>query len=174
MIRQLVQQIPQMQVKRIWKYRPPITRFQCWGRLVPDSLTHKGTGAEEDVITTNHQLNISDFKQYNKDIYKEYRTFIDFNLVDNILQRNLQSIRTKFSELKVLIKQVASICICLQVTMHRHNTVRSPAGNAAEASAPVRQDGHENGTVILVHSRYIYTRVALNTQLQAVAIRIYL
>ena len=49
-------------VCRVWKYRPPITIFQYWGRSVPDSLIHKETGAEEDAISTNHQLNISNFK----------------------------------------------------------------------------------------------------------------
>ena len=41
-----------------------------------------------------------------------------------MLQWNLQSIRTQFSELKVLIKQVAPICICLQETMHSKTTSR--------------------------------------------------
>ena len=40
-----------------------------------------------------------------------------FNNKNNIIQWNIQSLKTKFSELKTLVKQFSPACVCLQETL---------------------------------------------------------
>ena len=94
--------------------------------------------------------------------------------MDSVIQWNLQSYRTKFSKSRILIKNLFPVCICLQETMHKHNRVSLPKGYAAEVSPLTREDGHERGAAILVQTRFLYNRVPLNTELQAVAIKMHL
>jgi len=91
-----------------------------------------------------------------------------------ILQWNLQSFRTKFQDLKLLLKQHIPACICLQETLLTDRTSHPPSGYKLVQSVPIRQDGHERGAAVLVHNRVSYEPVQLNTTLQAAAVRVHL
>ena len=65
-----------------------------------------------------------------------------------ILQWNLQSIKTKYSELKILLKDYEPCCVHLQETMHGNRQLKSPSGYTILQSERARDDGHERGTAI--------------------------
>ena len=94
--------------------------------------------------------------------------------MDCILQWNLQSYRTKFSELKQLINFYSPICICLQETLLKPGNNYPPSQYNLIHSSPTRADGHERGAGILVHTRVHFETVDLNTDLQAVAVSLFL
>ena len=93
--------------------------------------------------------------------------------LDCIIQWNMQSYKTKFHELKLLLREYTPACVCLQETLLR-NTSYTPSGYHLVKSFPVRDDGHERGSAILIHKRVPYEIIYLNTNLQAVAVRIHL
>lgn len=93
---------------------------------------------------------------------------------DNILQWNLQSYRTKFSELKTLLHIYSPLCVCLQETLINPNQpIFPPSQYNIECSQRTRNDGHERGSAILIHKRVQYKRLNLNTTLQTVAVRLF-
>ena len=63
--------------------------------------------------------------------------------LDNIIQWNLQSLKTKFSELKLLINEHLPICICLQETLAHLNKISTISGYHICHSIPIQNDGHE-------------------------------
>ena len=92
-----------------------------------------------------------------------------------ILQWNLQSYRTKFSELKSLLHIHAPLCVCLQETLlNPDHTHFSPSQYCMECNSRTRHDGHERGAALLIHRRLSYRRIPLNTSLQAVAVSLHL
>lgn len=91
--------------------------------------------------------------------------------MDCIIQWNLQSYRSNFSHLKLLIADHTPACICLQETLTGVN-LRPPSSYVAYTSRPTRQDAHERGTAILVHQRIFHQHVPLNTCLQATAVKL--
>ena len=92
--------------------------------------------------------------------------------MNNIMQWNIQSLRTHFSDLKILLRDHAPACICLQETLVGDSSIMPPSQYTAYQSPTVRQDGHERGAAILVNNQIFYQRIQLNTNLQAVAIKI--
>jgi len=95
--------------------------------------------------------------------------------MNNILQWNLQSFYTKFSELKVLIKEYQPICICLQETRIKDDaSPHPPSGYHLIKSPRTRNDGHERGTAVLVNRNVNFEPIDLDTNLQAVAVKLLL
>ena len=92
----------------------------------------------------------------------------------SILQWNLQSYRTKFNDLKTLIQSLSPICICLQETLLRDYTALPPSSYHIVQSPVTRQDDHERSTAILIHNRLSYDVLALQTPLQACAVRLHM
>ena len=95
-------------------------------------------------------------------------------VLDSIIQWNLQSLKTKFSNLKLIIDEYLPICICVQETLAHINKISTISGYNICHSVPVRNDGHERGASIIVNKNINFTRISLNTNLQVVAIKIYL
>ena len=92
-----------------------------------------------------------------------------------ILQWNVNSYFTKFSELKLLLHDHAPLCVCLQETLGRQGHVLYPPSQYnIECSPAVRNDGHERGAAVLIHKRISYSRIPLHTTLQAAAVTLYL
>ena len=91
-----------------------------------------------------------------------------------IIQWNLQSLRTKFTELKVLLHELSPAVVCLQETLIGLQAFSPPSGFTLVRSTPVRNDGHERGAAILVDRRVHCIPVTLRTPLQAVAVRAWL
>ena len=90
--------------------------------------------------------------------------------MDTILQWNLQSYRTKFGQMKHLLHTHSPLCVCLQETLlNRQLHAFPPSHYNLLPSVPVLQDGHERGAALLIHRRVPFTRLNLNTTLQAVA-----
>ena len=56
----------------------------------------------------------------------------------SILQWNIQSIRTKFNELKILLSELNPCCVCLQETMLGDNQMNPPSGYVMLQSRRVR------------------------------------
>ena len=84
------------------------------------------------------------------------------------------SYRTQFQDLKLLLRQHIPACICLQETLIANRHINAPSGYTIVCSQPVRQDGHERGTALLIHNRVAYDIIHLNTELQAVAATLHL
>ena len=93
--------------------------------------------------------------------------------MDNILQWNLQSYRSNFHRLKLLIAEHLPACVCLQETLVGAN-LRPPSSYVAFSSVPTRQNNHERGAAILVHNSVFHKHIPLRTTLQATAVRLYL
>ena len=92
-----------------------------------------------------------------------------------ILQWNLQSYRTKFSELKSLLRLHAPLCVCLQETLlNPDNPHFPPSQYSIQCNTRTRHDGHERGVAVLIHKRISYRHIPLNTSLQAVAVVLHL
>lgn len=94
--------------------------------------------------------------------------------LNKIIQWNMQSYKSKFSELKILLNEMNPICVCLQETLHRDSTPPPPSGYNIVTSKRKRNDGHERGTAILINKHVTYEPINLNTTLQACAVKIYL
>ena len=92
----------------------------------------------------------------------------------SIIHWNIQSYRTNFSELKVLLNEHNPLGICLQETLIPGDKMNPPAGYSYIKSPKKRDDGHERGVAILI-SRAIHSKnVPLTTNLQAVATRLWI
>ena len=91
-----------------------------------------------------------------------------------ILQWNMQSYRSNFRNLKLLIERLSPVCICLQETLIRDNIVFPPNKYNLIQSEVKRDDGHERGVAILVHKKIAYDEIPINSDLQVKAIKLYL
>ena len=92
----------------------------------------------------------------------------------NILQWNLTSMNTNFNELKILIQENNPTCICLQETRHGDKILKPPSGYKITQSPKKRDDDHERGVAVLIRNNINYKIITLNTNLQAVATRIWM
>ena len=91
-----------------------------------------------------------------------------------IIQWNITSMNTNFSELKVLIKETNPTCLCLQETRHGSKILTPPSNYNIVQSKKKRDDDHERGTVILVRKDTNYEEITLNSPLQVAAVKIWL
>ena len=94
--------------------------------------------------------------------------------VNSIMQWNLQSYYTKFTELKLILNRYHPACISLQETLIKHRIANPPSQYQLYKSPIVRNDGHERGAAILIHNSIHHEQIHLHTTLQAVAITIFL
>ena len=94
--------------------------------------------------------------------------------MEKLIQWNLQSLNTNFSDLKLLLNQYNPACACLQETMIANRTITPPSNYNIMLSTPTRNDGHERGTAILIRKNIFSQQIALNTDLQAVAAKVYI
>ena len=92
----------------------------------------------------------------------------------NILQWNLTSMNTNFNELKILIQENNPACICLQETRHGDKILKPPSGYNIIQSQKKRDDDHERGVAVLIRNNINHKTITLNTNLQAVATRIWM
>ena len=92
----------------------------------------------------------------------------------NILQWNINSYKTKFSELKKLMKETHPICVCLQETRINTPNPFPPSQYSIISSIPNPNNNHDRGTAILVHKTVKYEQVQLQTTLQAVAVTLHI
>lgn len=93
---------------------------------------------------------------------------------DSFVQWNMQSYRTKFNELKLLLNKIHPACVALQETLIGDRTPHPPAQYRILTSEVTRDDGHERGTALLIHRSINHSRINLNTNLQAVAAKMHL
>lgn len=91
----------------------------------------------------------------------------------SILQWNIQSIKSNFCELKVLLREEAPSCVCLQETMLGDFKMNPPSQYKIIQSQRKRDDGHERGTAILVRNNTNFEELPLTTNLQAVAAKVW-
>ena len=91
----------------------------------------------------------------------------------SILQWNIQSIRSNFCELKVLLREETPSCVCLQETMLGDFRMNPPSQYKIIQSQRKREDGHERGVAILVRNNTNFKEISLNTNLQAVAAKVW-
>ena len=88
--------------------------------------------------------------------------------LNSILQWNLQSYFTKFSNLKLLLQKYRSACMTLPKTMIKERKCNPPSRYTIYKSNILRNDEQDRGAKILAHKGYIIKNV------QATAISIYL
>ena len=90
-----------------------------------------------------------------------------------IIQWNLDSYKSKFTELKKLLNQYTPMCVCLQETQIRENERNNaPSQYNIYTSGPTYYHGQERGSAILTHETVHATQINLETTLQAVAVKI--
>ena len=87
----------------------------------------------------------------------------------NIIQWNIQSITSNFSELKVLLNNQNPSCVCLQEIMLGDKKFKPSSNYNIVQSPRKRDDGHERSVTILINKSNNYKTVQLNTPLQAIA-----
>ena len=92
----------------------------------------------------------------------------------NILQWNITSLKTNFCDLKLLLKDENPACVCLQETRHGDQQLNPPSGYRILLSPKKRDDGHERGTALLINKNTNFKKLQLNTNLQAVAAKVWL
>ena len=92
----------------------------------------------------------------------------------DIIQWNIQSLKTHFADLKSLLNEHHPACICLQETLRNNRNLNPPSGYNIIHSTPVRNDGHERGSAIAIRDRIFYQELQLDTNLQVVAAKIFL
>ena len=68
----------------------------------------------------------------------------------DIIQWNITSMNTNFSELKLLINEINPKCICLQETRHGTRIMKPPSNYSILQSEIKCDDDHERGTAILI------------------------
>lgn len=90
----------------------------------------------------------------------------------SILQWNMCGYRRKYTELRQLISDFMPGCICLQETMLGAYTPRPPSGYSILTSAPNNEAIPGQGLATLIHSSLPYAEMDINTNLQALAIRV--
>ena len=95
-------------------------------------------------------------------------------MMASVIQWNLQSYFTKFTQLKLLLQKYSPTCVCLQETRHNGRIINPPSQYNILTSTAVRNDGHERGVALLIHKSVNYQSIPLRTTLQAVAAKIYL
>ena len=92
----------------------------------------------------------------------------------SILQWNIQSIRSNFEELKDLMSTHNPICVCLQETLLGNHPMNPPSRYSVIQSKPSRYDGHDRGVALLINKATPSKLIILNTDLQAVAARVWM
>ena len=90
------------------------------------------------------------------------------------MQWNIQAIYTHFNDLKYLLNKHNPTCICLQETLINNRPIYPPSGYSILTSTPTRNDNHERGTAILIRNNIFHKQINLNTNLQAVAAKVYI
>ena len=94
-------------------------------------------------------------------------------MLNSFIQWNLQSYFTKFSEIKILLREYMPVCMCLQETLIRRRQAFPPSQYDIVTSKVTREDGYERGAAILVNKLIRYELIDLQTQLQATTIKIH-
>ena len=92
----------------------------------------------------------------------------------SILQWNIQSLKSNFSELKTLLHDLNPTCVCLQETMLGDKVCSPPSSYDIIQSPKKRNDGHERSVAILINKNCSFKPLPLNTPLQAVAVQLWL
>ena len=92
----------------------------------------------------------------------------------SILQWNLTSMNTNFEELDHLLSYKPQMCVCLQETRHGDKNLNPPTGYNITQSDRKRDDYHERGVAILTRKYTNVKPIPLNTNLQAIATRVWL
>ena len=93
--------------------------------------------------------------------------------MDSIIHWNINSYKTKFAQLKLILNKYAPICVCLQETRHT-SPMLPPAGYNILSSIPDPTDGHNRGTAVLIHKRIKYEKIEINTNQQVLAVKLLL
>jgi hypothetical protein len=86
----------------------------------------------------------------------------------------MQSYRTKFNDLKTLIREFSPACIYLQETMLRDYVANPPSQYKIVQSTVARNDNHERSVAILIHNKIPFDIIPINSNQQVVAVKIYL
>ena len=95
-------------------------------------------------------------------------------LMDTIIQWNCRGLSSNWEELRFLISQYSPACICLQETMVGDGTPSGPPGYHSFYSDPLPGQGRHGGAAILLRQDVPYNKIDINTDLQAVAVQIFL
>ena len=94
--------------------------------------------------------------------------------MDIIIQWNIQSLKTKFNELKTILKNYSPVCVYLQETLIGNLNIYPPSGYIIVHSTAARDDGHKRGVAILIRKDIKYEPLRLASNQQAVAIKLFL
>ena len=90
----------------------------------------------------------------------------------DILQWNVRGLRARAEELKVLLRDHDPGILCLQETKLGDGMFNLGLNYSLYRSAPPAGDRAKGGAAVAVHKRLQHSAIALNTNLQAVAVRV--
>ena len=89
-----------------------------------------------------------------------------------ILQWNIQGIRAKQEELQAILHNQLISIACIQETLLEDKIWNPPRTYSIEKSPHIAGEGNR-GAAILLHKAIPYTRLHINTTLEAVAVKLY-
>src|SRR5215469_5775475 len=93
--------------------------------------------------------------------------------MENILQWNCRGIRANLPELQLLIKNFSPMALCLSETMLADNNIKIDNNYHSHFKNVTSANGRSHGGVgILTHKSLAYSIITLQTNLQAIAIRL--
>ena len=93
--------------------------------------------------------------------------------MNSILQWNLNSYKRKFNEIKLIVRKLAPACICLQETLITTAGIYPPSGYDVIHRPSDPTLNHDRGVAVLINKNFHYEPINLNTNLQAIAIKLY-
>ena len=88
----------------------------------------------------------------------------------SIIHWNIQSYTSNFTTMKTLLQEHNPLGICLQETRQGKNKLKPPSGYT---SIDLHDDGNFRGVAILINKTLHTRNVVLNTNLEAVATRLW-
>ena len=88
------------------------------------------------------------------------------------IQWNLRGYRSRYLDLQNLLQDLQPVCVSLQETMLGDHIPNSPRNYLIETFSPTPHPVPGNGLAILIRKDSGYTKLALNTTLQAMAVQL--
>ena len=88
-----------------------------------------------------------------------------------ILQWNIQGIRAKQEELQAMLNNQSVSIACIQETLLENKLWNPPRNYIIEKSPHIAGEGNQ-GVAVFLHRAVPYTRLNINTTMEAVAVKI--
>ena len=89
-----------------------------------------------------------------------------------ILQWNIQGVRAKQTELQTMLSDNSITIACIQETLLENSKWNPPKNYSVERNSHIAGEGNR-GVAVLLHNSIPYTRLNINTTLEAIAVNVH-